>query len=85
MFILNEYNGSRVSLEYHDGHLYHVLLRIADIARGDGFTILIDQRINGKIEINLDEPWNHILIEILAGLNFKTIIENKTIIITLPQ
>jgi hypothetical protein len=85
MFILNEYKGSRVSLEYHDGNLYQVLLRIADSARGDGFTILIDQRINGKIEIKLDEPWNHILVEILAGLNFKTIIEQKTIIIALPQ
>jgi hypothetical protein len=85
MFILNDYKGSRVSLEYHDGNLYHVLLQIADSAHGDGFTILVDQRINGKIEINLDEPWNHILVEILAGLNFKTIIEGKTIIIALPQ
>ena len=84
MFILNEYDGSKINLNSHDGNLYQVLLRIADIARQDGFTLVIDQRINGKIQVALNEPWNLILLEILAGLDFFTIIERKTIIISIP-
>ena len=84
MFILNEYEGTRINLDSHDGNLYQVLLRIADIARQDGFTLVIDQRINGKIQVTLNEPWNLILLEILAGLDFFTIIERRTIIISVP-
>jgi hypothetical protein len=85
MFILNEYEGSKIDLNSRDGNLYQVLLRIADIARQDGFTLVIDQRIKGKIQVALNEPWNLILLEILAGLDFFTIIEKKTIIISVPE
>jgi hypothetical protein len=85
MFILNEYEGSKINLNSHDGNLYQVLLRIADIARQDGFTLVIDQRIKGQIKVALNEPWNLILLEILAGLDFFTIIERKTIIISVPE
>ena len=84
MFILNEYEGSKINLVSHDGNLYQVLLRIAEIARQDGFTLVIDQRIKGQIKVALNEPWNLILLEILAGLDFFTIIDRKTIIISVP-
>ena len=84
MFILNEYEGSKINLDSRDGNLYQVLLRIADIARQDGFTLVIDQRIKGQIKVALNEPWNLILLEILAGLDFFTIVERKTIIISVP-
>jgi hypothetical protein len=85
MFILNEYQGSKVNLNSHDGNLYQVLLRISEIARRDGFNLVIDQRIKGKIKVALNEPWNLILLEILAGLDFFTIIERNTIVISAPE
>ena len=85
MFILNEYEGAKINLDSRDGNLYQVLLRIADIARQDGFTLVIDQRIKGKIKVALNEPWNLILLEILAGLDFFTIVDRKTIIISVPE
>jgi hypothetical protein len=62
-----------------------VLQRISDTARKDGVRILVDQRIDGRITLKLDEPWNHILVEILAGLNFLAIVERNTIMICLPR
>ena len=85
MIILNEYEGSKIDLDFHEGNLYEVLLRISDIARKDGVIVLVDQRIKGRITLKLHEPWNHILIEILAGLNFLAVIERNTIMISLPQ
>ncbi len=84
MFILNEFEGSRISLDSRNANLYQVLQRIADAARKDGFSLVIDPRIKGKIKIDLDEPWNQILVEILAGVEFAAIIESRTIIIYLP-
>ena len=84
IFILNGFDGSIVRLDRQDRNLYEVLSRIAETADRDGYNLIIDQRISGKIEVNLTEPWNHILVEILAGLNLVTIIVRKTIIISLP-
>jgi hypothetical protein len=85
MFILNEFKGSTVTLDGQDRNLYQVLLRIAEIAGKDGFTVVIDQRIAGRIKVNLSEPWNLVLIEILTGLNLNTIIFESTIIIFLTR
>jgi hypothetical protein len=85
MIILNEYAGSKINLDFNDGNLHEVLQRISDTARKDGVRILVDQRIDGRITLKLDEPWNHILVEILAGLNFLAIVERNTIMICLPR
>jgi hypothetical protein len=82
MFILSEFEGSIVNLGQKDRNLYQALLRIADIALKEGFTLVIDERIQGKIEVNLNEPYNMILIEILTGLDLMTIVDSKTIIIS---
>jgi hypothetical protein len=83
MFILNEYKGSTVSLDFPDGDLYTVLSLLADAARRDGFFLFVDKRIKGNIKISMDEPWNNILIEILTGVNCTTIIVNNKIAISL--
>jgi hypothetical protein len=81
MFILNEYEGTTIDLDFYEGDLYNALLLLADAARQDGFDMLIDSQIKGKIKVHMDEPWNMILVEILAGVNFLTIVANNTTII----
>jgi hypothetical protein len=83
MFILNEHKGSTISLDFPDGDLYTILSLLADAARRDGFHVFVDKRIKGNIRITMDEPWNSILIEILTGVNFTTVIVNNIISISL--
>jgi hypothetical protein len=83
MFILNEHRGSPIHLDFPEGDLYTVLSLLADAARREGFFIFIDKRIKGNIRITMDEPWNSILIEILTGVNFTTVIVNNIIAISL--
>jgi hypothetical protein len=83
MFILNEHKGSTISLDFPDGDLYTVLSLLATAARRDGFFVFVDKRIKGNIQITMDEPWNSILIEILVGVNFTTVIINNIIAISL--
>ena len=85
MLILSEYNGTPVNLDCYDGDLYKVLAILSDAARQDGFLMLVDRQIKGKIQVTMDEPWNIILVEILAGVNFLTVIANKKIIISLLE
>jgi hypothetical protein len=85
MFVLNDYKGTPVNLDFFDGDLYKVLSLLADAARHDGFLILVDRQIKGKIQVTMDEPWNVILVEILAGVNFLTIIVNNKIIVSLLE
>ena len=82
MFILNEYKGSTISLDFQDGDLYKVLSLLAEVAREDGFIICVDKRIKGKIQINMEEPWNMVLVEILTGVNFMTEVVNDVIMIS---
>jgi hypothetical protein len=85
MFILNYYKGTTISLDFHDGDLYNVLSLLAEAAHKDGFIIAVDKRIKGKIQINMEEPWNMVLVEILAGVNFMTEIVNDIIIISVME
>jgi hypothetical protein len=85
VFILNELNGTTISLDFYDGDLHTVLSLLAEAAQQDGFRILIDRQIKGKIQIKMDEPWNLILVEILAGVNFITMMVNNMILITSPD
>ena len=83
MFILNELQGTTVNLDFADGDLFTVLSLLAEAARRDGFSVFVDKRISGKIQITMDEPWNHILVEILAGVDFLTLVVNNIIAISL--
>ncbi|MEW6052291.1 MAG: hypothetical protein AB1552_00685 [Nitrospirota bacterium] len=83
MIILDEFEGKTISLDLYDGELSHVLSLLADAARQDGFFLVVDKQIKGKIQVQMDEPWNIILIEILAGVNFMTMLVNNKILISL--
>ncbi len=82
MFILNDFDGTSVGIDFCDGDLHNVLSLLADAARFDGFVIIIDRQIKGKIQIKMHEPWNLILVEILAGVNFVTTVVQNSIIIS---
>jgi hypothetical protein len=82
MFILNNFEGTSVGIDFCDGDLHKVLSLLADAARFDGFAIIIDRQITGKIQIKMREPWNLILVEILAGVNFITTVVQNNIIIS---
>jgi hypothetical protein len=81
MFILNDFEGTTVSIDFRDGDLHSVLSLIADAARFDGFIMIVDRQIGGKIQIQMNEPWNVILVEILAGVNFVTTVVHNSILI----
>lgn len=83
MIILDEFEGKTISLDLYDGELSYVLSLLADAARHDGFFLVVDKQIKGKIQAKMDEPWNIILIEILAGVNFMTMLVNNKILISL--
>ena len=85
MFVLDKLDGKKVSLDFPEGDLYTVLSLLAEAARRDGFSVFLDKRIKGKIKITMDEPWNTILIEILAGVNFITVFVNNIIAISLRE
>jgi hypothetical protein len=82
MFILNEYKGATINLDFHDGDLYKVFSLLAEAAEEDGFRICIDRRITGRIQINMEEPWNMALLEILTGVSFMTEVVNNVIMIS---
>ncbi|GEM_PF-1738845 len=82
MFILNGFRGTPVDIDFHNGDLLAVLNLLADTARYDGFAVIVDSDIRGKIQIKMHEPWNIILVEILAGVNFITTVVNHSIIIS---
>lgn len=82
MFILNDFEGTSVGIDVCDGDLQNVLSLLADAARFDGYFIITDRQIKGKIQIKMHEPWNHILVEILAGVNFITTVVHNNIIIS---
>lgn len=84
MFILDGFKGTAVDLDFPDGDLHAVLSLLSDAARRDGFYIFVDKRISGKIQIAMHEPWNNILVEILAGVNFVTVVANNVVAISLP-
>jgi hypothetical protein len=81
MFILNDYEGTAVSIDFYDGDLHAVLSLLSDAARIDGYVMVVDRQIKGKIQIRMYEPWNLILVEILAGVNFVTTVVKNSIII----
>ena len=81
MFILNDYEGTAVSIDFYDGDLHAVLSLLSDAARIDGYVMVVDRQIKGKIQIKMYEPWNLILVEILAGVNFVTTVVKNSIII----
>jgi len=82
MFILNDYEGTAVSIDFYDGDLHAVLSLLSDAARIDGYVMVVDRQIKGKIQIKMYEPWNLILVEILAGVNFVTTVVKNSIIIS---
>jgi hypothetical protein len=82
MLILNDFEGTAVAIDFTDGDLQTVLSVLANTARFDGFAIVVDRQIRGKIRINMHEPWNYILVEILAGVNFVTTVVQNSIIIS---
>jgi len=82
MFILNDYGGTVVSIDFYDGDLHAVLSLLSDAARIDGYVMVVDRQIKGKIQIKMYEPWNLILVEILAGVNFVTTVVKNSIIIS---
>ncbi len=81
MFILNDFEGTTVGIDFSEGDLHSVLSLLADAARFDGFTLIIDRLIRGKIQIKMREPWNLILVEILAEVTFVTTVVHNSIII----
>ncbi len=84
MFVLNEHNGSPVNLDFSEGDAYTVLSLLSEAARLEGFHLLIDQRIKGKkISVTTEEPWNSVLVEILTGGDYLTVISNNVIAISL--
>ena len=83
MFILDGFEGTRISLDFQGGDLFTVLSLLADAAREDGLSIFIDKRIKGNIQITMNEPWNFILIEILAGVDFTTTIVDNVLAVSL--
>jgi len=85
MFVLDELEGKKVSLDFPEGDLYTVLSLLAEAARRDGFYVFLDKRIKGKIKITMDEPWNTILIEILAGVNFISVFVDNIIAISVRE
>jgi hypothetical protein len=85
MFILDGFKGTTVKLDFRDGDLYGVLSLLSETAHLDGIFIFVDQRIKGKIQIAMDEPWNNILVEILTGVNFVTVLSGNFIAISLPE
>ena len=85
MFILDGFKGTAVKLDFHDGDLYTVLSLLSEAARRDGFSIFVDKRISGKIQVAMDEPWNNILVEILAGVDFTTVVAGNVIAISLRE
>jgi hypothetical protein len=82
MFILNDYEGTVVSIDFYDGDLHAVLSLLSDAARIDGYVMVVDRQIKGKIQIKMYEAWNLILVEILAGVNFVTTVVKNSIIIS---
>lgn len=82
MFVLNGFQGTTIGIDFRDGDLLAVLSLLAEAARFDGFVIIVDKQIKGKIRIHMREPWNLILIEILAGVNFITTVVKNSIIIS---
>lgn len=82
MFILNNFEGTAVRIDFCDGDLQAVFSLLANAARFDGFVMIVDRQIKGKIRINMHEPWNLILVEILAGVNFLTIVVKNNIVIS---
>ena len=82
MFILNDYEGTAVSIDFYDGDLHAVLSLLSDAARLDGYVMVVDRQIKGKIQIKMYEAWNLILVEILAGVNFVTTVVKNSIIIS---
>jgi hypothetical protein len=82
MFILNDYEGTAVSIDFYDGDLHAVLSLLSDAARIDGYIMVVDRQIKGKIQIKMYESWNLILVEILAGVNFVTTVVKNSIIIS---
>ena len=82
MFILNDYEGTVVSIDFYDGELHAVLSLLSDAARIDGYVMVVDRQIKGKIQIKMYEPWNLILVEILAGVNFVTTVVKNSLIIS---
>ena len=82
MFILNDYEGTAVSIDFYDGDLHAVLSLLSDAARIDGYVMVVDRQIKGKIQIKMYEPWNLILVELLAGVNFVTTVVKNSLIIS---
>jgi hypothetical protein len=83
MFVLNEHNGSTVSLDFPEGDLYTVLSLLGEAASKDGFHILVDKRIKGNIRVTTEEPWNTVLVEILTGFDCLTVVSDNIIAISL--
>lgn len=83
MFVLNEYKGSPVNLDFPEGDMYTVLSLLGEAARLDGFNLLIDKRIRGKIRVTTKEPWNWVLVEILTGADYFAVISNNVIAVSL--
>jgi len=82
MFILNDYEGTAVSIDFYDGDLHAVLSLLSDAARIEGYVMVVDRQIKGKIQIKMYEPWNLILVEILAGVNFVTTVVKNSLTIS---
>ncbi|MCJ7483930.1 MAG: hypothetical protein MUO31_13305 [Thermodesulfovibrionales bacterium] len=79
---MNDYEGTVVSIDFYDGDLHAVLSLLSDAARIDGYVMVVDRQIKGKIQIKMYEPWNLILVEILAGVNFVTTVVKNSLIIS---
>lgn len=59
----SSYTGSRVSLDFQDADVEHVLRLLAEVS---GYNLIIDQGVAGTISLKLkDLPWDHALDLIL--------------------
>jgi hypothetical protein len=85
MLILNGYEGTKIRIDLFEGELDQVFALLSDAAREDGITLVIDSRIRGKISLNMDEPWNFILIEILAGVTTVSLVLEDAILISMAE
>ncbi|HKK34606.1 MAG TPA: type IV pilus secretin PilQ [Desulfomicrobiaceae bacterium] len=59
----SSYTGSRVSLDFQDADVEHVLRLLAEVS---GYNLILDQGVTGTISLKLkDLPWDHALDLIL--------------------
>lgn len=78
-----KYNGKKVSLDFTDASLTAVFSLISDIARQDGYTLLVDPGIKERITLKIaNVPWDEALDFLTESHNLVKAVKDKTITIS---